>query len=289
MKTTLLLLSFFLVTSTFSQNWVQTNAANAAVGSDGYVQVAHLGDTIFALGNDLSTYNNLSVSLDEGATWGPSVSILENDNGQAAQILGVDNLLYIALKLPFDDYLYYHSSDLGTTWVLDTVGLPHYYNMPSTHKEAFVLEKLSNGYVVGFTMIAYNSAFIKHETDTEWTEITTYNGKVHFDFTYIGNTWYSLNGWSMNNAEKITSSTDNGATWNPVPMSGLPTGFEPLKLESNHVNRLFITGSIAGTNANAVIILTTAEILGKQRMQPLYKPTQTQHLQIFTLLEITFT
>lgn len=235
-----------------AQTWVKTDAAIAATGSDALLVVGNIGDTIFVSGNDFINKNNLSISLDEGLTWSSSQAFLNDDNGQVNQLVGVNNKVYASVKLPFNDYLYYSSNDLGNSWSLDTIGLPHYYNISTAEKDAFQLKRLSGGYIVAYNSLAITGAYYKHENDVEWQLLSCYPGKVHFDFTFIGNTWFSLHGYTSNDTEKIAMSTDFGQTWTPVSMSGLPNGFTPIFLESNHVNKLYITGSTAGVEANAI-------------------------------------
>jgi len=257
-KLFLITLFQFALFSAQAQYWQRTNASVAVSGSDARLLTAHTGDTIFALGNTTSTKNVLSVSTDAGQNWSNGNPIFQNlIDGQLAtvsQIACNGARLYAQVNLSSSLYnnLYYYSDDLGATWTIDTAGLDPAFN--PTYKAAYRMKVLSGGYLVAFS--DFYGAFFKHINDNSWTQHLTYsswNQKGNLDFTYVGNTWYALNLGAANMTDRITKSSDQGLSWTPISISGLPSGFVPSKMVSNHQSKFYMSGTIAGTNANTIM------------------------------------
>ena len=262
MKNTLLKVSSFVLLLAASlsgqaQNWTKTGASQAAIGSSAASFVAcSLNDTIYASTPGNNLYNNFVFSTDKGTTWSTSHSILEDDYGRIGQLLAVNDRVYAALKLPFNDYLYYYSTDNGANWVIDTAGLGHYYGNPNAEKDAFRLKQMGSNHIVAFNGLGLTGAYVKQIGSPTWQEIFPVTGKSHQDFTWMGNTWFSIKVSGLNDPEKLMKSTDNGATWSAVNFTGLPAGFTPTFLESNHTNKLYMSGGLAGTESNAIYYST---------------------------------
>ncbi len=240
-----------------AQNWIKTGASQAAIGANaaGFVACS-LNDTIYASAPGNNVYNNFVYSTDKGVSWSTSHSILETDYGRIGQLVAVNDRVYAAVKLPSNDYLYYYSIDNGTNWVMDTVGLPHYYGMPTAQKDAFRLKQMGSNHILAFNGLGITGAYIKQIGDPAWHEIFPVTGKSHQDFTWMGNTWFTIKVSGLNDPEKLMKSTDNGASWSALNFTGLPAGFTPTFLESNHTDKLYMTGGIAGKEANAIYYST---------------------------------
>lgn len=254
-KTTLLFCLLFTITIN-SQNWKGYDI-NSKAGIIATMVVGNLNDTIYVSGNDAGKKhgkNSFVYSKDKGVTWSTSQGILKEHNGYVAQYVGVKDRIYASVKLPTSDYLYYYSKDNGTTWKLDTIGLPHYFGNKSSQKDAFNLKKLGDEHIVAYNGLVINSAYYKKIGDASWKPLTPTNSKVNAGFTSIGNSWFSLNtSFPATDNQFITKSTDNGVTWQPITKSGLPSTMLPKMLVSNGVGRLFLGASIAGiTNKTAV-------------------------------------
>lgn len=241
--------------SSFGQFWTRTNASIAATGTDARMFATHCGDT--AVGVALTTQGEylLTASADKGATWSQGLTIFDTlIDGYITKIVdieGVHNRLYAHIQLANSTYynIYYYSEDLGNTWTVDTAGLPRSFN--PAYVNVFEITELSGGYMVAFNSIL--GAYFKHKTDNRWIKKPTsssFTGIYNLDFTYVGNTWYALNNASQSSGEVLNKSTDFGQTWTTVNISGLPSGFAPYNLESNHNDMFYLSGSIAGSNAD---------------------------------------
>lgn len=240
-----------------AQYWTKTNAAIAATGADATMFATHCGDTVvgIALTNQLGY--QLTYSTDKGNTWSSGTAIFDTlIDGYIPEIRavkGIGNRLYTQIQLANSSYfnLYYYSEDLGNSWVLDTAGLPKSWN-PS-YVDNFELSELSGGYMVAYSSLL--GAYFKHSSSHLWVKQPTsssWTGTYNLDFTYVGNTWYALNNASGSTGEVLNTSTDFGQTWTTVSISGLPSGFTPFNLVSNHDDKFFISGSISGSNANEI-------------------------------------
>lgn len=254
-KTTLLFCLLFTI-SISSQNWKGYDI-NSKAGIIATMVVGNLNDTIYVSGNDGGAKhgkNSFIYSKDKGVTWSASQGILKEHSGYVAQFLGVKDRVYASVKLPTSDYLYYYSKDNGTTWKLDTIGLPHYYGIKSTQKDVFNIKKLGSEYIVAYNGSVINSAYYKKIDDATWKPLMPTTSKVNAGFTSIGNTWFSLNtSFPVTDDKFITKSTDNGVSWQTISKTGLPSTMLPKVLTSNGAGRLFLGASIAGsTNKTAV-------------------------------------
>ncbi|EDO27687.1 predicted protein [Nematostella vectensis] len=214
--------------------------------------VGNLNDTIYVSGNDAGKQhgkNSFIYSNDKGVTWSTSQGILKEHNGYVAHYEGVKDRVYASVKLPSSDYLYYYSKDNGTTWKLDTIGLPHYYGIKTAQKDAFNIKKLGNEYVVAYNSLAVNGAYFKKVTDTKWMPLAfpANSNKINFGFTTIGTTWFALYGSSggNDNGFSIAKSTDNGKNWEILTKTGLPSTMIPSKLTSNGTDKLFLGAAIS--------------------------------------------
>lgn len=254
MKQKLLILILAINLSISAQNWkdYQVNDKGNIIGA---MVIGNLNDTIYVSGNDGSTYyNSFIYSKDKGLTWSESKGILTEDYGTVAQYVGVNDRVYASLKLPSSDYLYYHSKDNGNSWVLDTIGLPHYYGIKSRHKDAFTLKKIGQEYIVAYNNLTVNSAYYKKIDDNSWKPLTTSTSKVNFSITSLNDTWFSLNpSYLAASNEYITKSIDHGVTWQTIETTGLPSTFYANILVSNNKGRLFLGASLSSlTNKTAV-------------------------------------
>ncbi|MFC4269224.1 T9SS type A sorting domain-containing protein [Polaribacter marinivivus] len=254
MKLKLFIISFLVAMLTYSQNWknYQVNEKGKIVGS---MVIGNLNDTIYASGNNGSSlFNSFIYSKDKGSTWSEPKGILTNDYGSIAQYVGVKDRVYASLKLPTSDYLYYYSKDNGNSWVLDTIGLPHFYGIKSRQKDAFILKKLGNDYIVAYNSLTVNAAYYKKIDDNSWKPLVTSSSKVNYGIVSVNNTWVSLNpSYLASSNEYITKSTDNGTTWQPIETTGLPNTMYGSILASNGTGRLFLGASISSiTNKTAV-------------------------------------
>lgn len=255
MKTlfTTILVSVFAF-SGYGQFWTRTNASIAAAGEDSRMLATHVGDTVVGIAPTLQGYK-LTVSADKGVTWSAGQTIfdalIDGYTPKVSAIYGIHNRLYININLANSIYnnIYYYSEDLGNTWIADTAGLSRSFN--PAYVIPVEISALPNGY-----MVAYNGlqgAYFKHISDNTWVHRPTsasFTGIYNLDFTYIGNTWFALNNANQSTGEVLNTSTDFGQTWTTVNISGLPSGFTPYNLVSNHDDKLYISGSIAGSNAN---------------------------------------
>lgn len=257
MKSKLLILLSLISAFTYSQNWkdYQVDVKGKIVAT---MVIGHLNDTIYVSGNDGSSlFNSFIYSKDKGTTWSEPKGILKDDYGKVAQYIGVKDRVYASLKLPTSDYLYYHSKDNGNTWVIDTIGLPHFYGIKAYKKDAFNLKKLGNEHIIAYNSLAVNGAYFKKITENGWKSLTlpANSNKVNFSFTAIGNTWFALYGSSnaSDNGFSIAKSIDNGKTWEILTKVGLPSTMIAGKLTSNGTNKLFLGAATSGsTNRTAV-------------------------------------
>lgn len=254
-----LIYSFAFILFSFlaqAQYWQRTNASIAAVGNDTRLLTATTGDTIYALARSTSHRNIISTSLDQGQTWSTGTPIFDSlIDGYLATITemeGVENRLYISVNLSNSNFrnLYYYSEDLGASWNLDTAGLPK--ALDPSYKKVHRLKTMGNGYIAAIT--DFDGVYIKQIGQGNWALINTYATTTQLfvqDMCYAGNTWYALNSFVANEADRITKSTDFGQTWTSTNTS-LPTGFAPYNFVSNHINKFYLSGSIAGTDANVI-------------------------------------
>ena len=273
MKNKLLLLTSFIICfSGFSQNWKSYN-----LGTKGDILttmvIGHLNDTIYASGlNNNVAKNSFIYSKDKGDTWSNVNNIFTETNGSVAQYVGVKDRVYASVQLVSKDYLYYHSKDNGANWVLDTIGLSHYFGIKSYHKERFILKKMGEDYVVA---ISGTKSFYKKVDDASWaplipSTVATSNKEI----VQIGNTWYSLNNYKSNNENHtITKSTDNGKTWQTITKTGLPDGYRPTSLVSNGVDKLFVSTTTGTTHTRDVFYSND----GGETWQPTNASTIVQH------------
>ncbi|NVK53083.1 MAG: T9SS type A sorting domain-containing protein [Flavobacteriaceae bacterium] len=257
-KTILLLCLLFTITIS-SQNWKGYDI-NSKAGIIATMVVGNLNDTIYVSGNDAGKQhgkNSFVYSKDKGVTWSTSQGILKEHNGYVAHYEGVKDRVYASVKLPSSDYLYYYSKDNGTTWKLDTIGLPHYYGIKTAQKDAFNIKKLGNEYVVAYNSLAVNGAYFKKVTDTKWMPLAfpANSNKINFSFTAIGTTWFALYGsfGASDNGFSIAKSTDNGKNWEVLTKTGLPSTMIPSKLTSNGTDKLFLGAAISGTTNKTAV------------------------------------
>ncbi|KAB2804299.1 T9SS type A sorting domain-containing protein [Phaeocystidibacter luteus] len=240
--------------SGYGQAWSRTNASIAATGTDARMFAANAGDTIMGIAPTQQGYK-LTVSTDKGATWSNGQAIfdtlIDGYTPEISALWGIHDRFYVNINLFNSTYynIYFYSEDLGNTWIADTAGLSRSFN--PAYVNPVEISALSGGY-----MVAYNStqgAYFKHISNSRWVHKPTsssFTGIYNLDFTYIGNTWYALNNANQSTGEVINTSTDFGQTWTTLSISGLPTGFAPYNLVSNHNDKLFLSGSIAGSDAN---------------------------------------
>lgn len=129
MKTSIytLYLFFLLASNSFGQFWTPTGAKTAA-GAGYMIAAGHVGDYIYGVGN-----NQVFVrSTDKGSTWtAPSIT---SPTGVFAGLYGTEDRIYASIKRNTYDYELHYSIDNGTTWVIDTAGLPS--NLTKTGKPA---------------------------------------------------------------------------------------------------------------------------------------------------------
>lgn len=245
-----------------AQKWYSTLPPNPEQIFKSAVVYGQLGDYIYASGNDgIQYYNNFIFSSDKGQTWSTPTPIFTDASNkeEIAQFLGVKDRLYAAVSTN-QGYKYYYSMDHGSTWVLDSDGLPGKWTSSTTpeYKDAFVLAKLSEDYIVAYNTSTSNFAYYKKIGDAVWKTLKTYSVSfynVHTAFTSIGNTWYALNqGFVYNQDEKITKSTDFGQTWQPISKTGLPANFEGGFLVSNNQDKLFYGAGTTDTNKTDVYV-----------------------------------
>ncbi|NVK26405.1 MAG: T9SS type A sorting domain-containing protein [Flavobacteriia bacterium] len=256
--TTLILCAFTL--TGYGQFWSRTNASIAASGSDARMFATNVGDTVVGIAATLQGYK-LTVSTDKGGSWSNGQAIfdtlIDGYTPEISALWGIHNRLYVNISLANSIYynIYYYSEDLGNTWVVDTAGLSRSFN--PAYVNPVEIAELSNGYMVAFNSL--QGAYFKHISGTRWVHQPTSNsftGVYNLDFTCIGNTWFALNNAHQSTGEVINTSTDFGQTWTTVSISGLPSGFAPYNLVSNNDDKLFLSGSIAGTNANQLYYST---------------------------------
>lgn len=263
------LLALLLVTISISisaQHWkdYKVNQKGNIIGN---MVLGNLNDTIYVSGSDGSTYyNSFIYSKDKGATWSEPKGILIENNGSVAQYVGVKDRVFASLKLPSSDYLYYHSKDNGNTWVLDTIGLPHYFGIKTTQKDAFNLKKLGDEYIVAYNGLTVNGAYYKKIDDNSWKPLSTSSStiaalrNVNAGIVSTTNAWFSLNtSYSITDNQNITKSTDNGLTWQPITKTGLPSTMLPQTLTSNGKGRLFLGASIASTTNKTAVFYSDDE------------------------------
>ena len=260
MKLKITLAIFVLTTQLFAQKWTSTLPQNPEEIFKSAIVYGYLNETIFASGNDgVQYYNNFIFSTDKGNSWSSPTPIFTDTSNkeQVVQFLGVKDRMYAAVNSNLG-YKYYYSTDNGSTWVLDSDGLPGKYTASTAteYKGAFTLAKLSEDYIVAYNNVYLHDAFYKKIGDATWTPMTTYlGGKTHTAFTSIGNTWYALNqGYTTTPNEKITKSTDFGVTWQQISKSGLPADFEGGFLVSNNQNKLFYGAGTTDANTTDIYV-----------------------------------
>lgn len=250
---------FFLIAiHANAQYWQKTNAATAAVGADTRLLSATVGDTIIALARNTTYTNILTVSTDLGQTWSTGspvfTNLIDGVIPTISELEGVGSRLYVRITLGSSYYnLYYYSDDLGANWTVDTAGLPDSFN--PAFKYGFRLVKMSDNYMA--LVSEFDGAYFKAIGESTWRYSNTFatvSQKNVQDITYVGSTWYALNNYAANPAaDRITKSTDFGQSWSSVSYTGLPTGFAPYNLVSNHVDKFYMSGSIAGADANSIL------------------------------------
>lgn len=220
------LMYFVLVTSlaahpSFGQFWSPTGAKSAA-GAGYMIAATHLGNNVYGVGN-----NQVFVrSVDKGATWSaPSITA---PSGDMVGLYRTDDRIYTSIKRNTYDYELHYSLDDGTTWVIDTAGLPS--NLTKTGKPAMYVENMGGGYV-----IAYNSAVARYKKlgDPEWLPTTI--DAIILDIGTLGSDWYAIG------INKIVKSTDHGTNWTAINTSGFPANFQGNQLATNKVDRMFIS------------------------------------------------
>lgn len=262
MKLKITLIILVLAVNLNAQKWTSTLPDNPEEIFKSAIVYGYLNETIFASGNDgVQYYNNFIFSTDKGNTWSSPSPIFTNTSNkeQVVQFLGVKDRMYAAVNSNLG-YKYYYSTDNGSTWVLDSDGLPGKYTASTDpeYKDAFVLAKLSDDYIVAYNTSASNFAYYKKVGDGVWKTLKTYQNdyyNIHTAFTSIGNTWYALNqGYVNNQNEKITKSTDFGETWQPISKSGLPNNFEGGFLVSNNRDKLFYGAGSTDANTTDVYV-----------------------------------
>lgn len=219
---TLTILLFSLVNNTTHAQYWSATGAKAAAGAGYMIAACRLGNNIYGVGNN----QTFVWSTDKGVSWtAPSITA---PSGSFAALYGTGNRIYASIKRTTYDYDLYYSTDNGTTWTIDSAGLPQ--NITKTGKASVYVVHMGNGYVM-----AYNSGTARYKKLGDPTWLTTNVDAIILDIAYMGNDWYAIG------ANKILKSTDKGGSWSAISTSGLPANFQGNKLATNRIDRMFIS------------------------------------------------
>lgn len=216
-----ILLSLAFCSLSYSQFWTPTGALSS-INAQYLTAAAHVGDNIFAIGNN----QGFSLSTDAGVTW--TAPTINAPNGTFAALYGTSDRIYANMKINNFDFELHYSTDNGSSWAIDTAGLPK--NITASGKASMMVEYMGDNYVV-----AYNSTSARYKKlgDPSWT-ITTIDNVI-IDVTAMNGNWFAIG------TGKLLKSTDKGVSWNPISTSGLPSGFQGLTLVTNDKDRMFIS------------------------------------------------
>lgn len=225
MKNRFTFISLFLVFIMYAnaQKWEATGAL-AATGSPYYLIAAtSVGDNVFVVNANQA----FGLSTDLGKTW--KVPSIAKPNGAFAALTGVKDRLYASMKINTFDFELRYSKDNGTTWQMDTVGLPK--NALKTGKSAVNLTYMGNDYVLAHN---YTEAVYKKVDETKWKP-------TKIDYT-IAEVAATKDKWLAIGQEKILQSTNNGGTWTPISTTGLPAKFQGSKISTNGT-RIYVSNA----------------------------------------------
>ena len=209
-----------------AQFWQPTGALASTTGQY-LIATCHLDDNIFVVANN----QVFARSADKGQTW--SQPAITPPNGAFVSLHNGGDRIYANMKINTYDFELHYSMDNGTSWTLDTIGLPQ--NTVNTGKRSLNVANMGNGYLMAYDG---TSARYKQAGDINW--ITTTIDFVIADVTSMNDKWYAIG------PEKILKSTNHGSNWTQITTSGLPTGFQGYKLATNREGRLFISEAPSG-------------------------------------------
>ncbi len=228
MKTRLFLsflTSSVITISAWAQGWTSTGALQAT-GDQYLIAASHVGKNVYVVGNQ----QTFALSTDKGTTW--SIPAITAPSGAFAGLYGTNDRVYASIKINTYDFELHYSLDNGSTWIIDTAGLPA--NLTATGKSAVTVYPMSNNYV-----IAANSTEARYKKLGDPTWLTTNIDFAIMDITHLNGKWFAIG------ISKILSSTDNGTTWTPITTSGLPVGFQGSKITNNYSNTLYMSNAPA--------------------------------------------
>jgi hypothetical protein len=160
----------------------------------------------------LATDNGLVKSTDDGLTW-KKLPAEEISGTTTTQIVSAGQRLYLlGYNGQSGDYHLVYTTNDGTTWISDTVGMTDaaYSGGLKYYSDHLIVRKAAVG-----------QTFHKHINDAAWTEDVTSKG---INYVANGSTLFTDGGITGKGYQK---STDFGATWQPItgPLTG-PDGEE---------------------------------------------------------------
>lgn len=225
-----LLFCILLSANLSAQFWAPLEADNAA--GAGYLTAAtHVGDHIFAIGNNQTFVH----SSNKGVTW--DIPTITKPSGTFAALVGTSDRLYASMKINTFDYEIYYSTDQGLNWTIDTVGLPE--SLTKTGKAAMTIQYMGNEYVIAWSATTFRYKKLGENT---WRSANVDN--VVTGYAVLKNKWVALG------VQKILESLDNGASWSTISTTGLPENFQGSQIAGNFDNRLFISEAPADGGVN---------------------------------------
>lgn len=155
--------------------------------------------------------------------------------GKPMYVKSTGSRLYVAVLGPTFNSLLYYSEDDGETFVIDTGGLPEYFD---GIRLIYGLQYFNEKIVVNFGAEGY---YIKDLNDTIWHKIDTtefLNGGSD-PICILNNTLFA---YDNSGAFKLYSSVDYGTSWTEVN-TNLPSTFGVAELTSDEAKgRLYIAG-----------------------------------------------
>lgn len=222
MKSTILILSVALATLQLQAQW---NAASLGGSAD---IAAHNGK-LFCL----TATTALQVSANNGTSWTDITT--DTLSGREDFVVSSGDRLYVATYNNFNAHgLIYYSTDEGQSWILDTAGMPSALFQPPGKADVQRLHAFGNGNLIA-TFGSADGYYRKNITDTEWQIIPDLASLDPLEYCSSGDTVVAFG-----SGPTIMYSTDDGASFQSIAATGLPSVFTTTGVHWDRGQRMYL-------------------------------------------------